>query len=530
MKVIRTDTLIIGCGIAGAVCALELAKSGFQVVVITNAERPDETATRYAQGGIAYPPIEGEARERFIKDIMEVGAGWCYEPAVRHLAERGCELIEKFLIEELEVPFDRDASGELDFAMEAGHPEVGHPELEHTAERILHVEDKTGLAIQERLAEALTKNPNISLINYVTAIELLNICYHTRDHSNLYRKTQCIGAYVYDRNTKEVYAVVAPYTVLATGGLGQLYQHTTNPEGSRGDGIAMAHRIGAKIINLEYIQFHPTTFYHKEAKRFLITQELRRGGARLINSRGEEFMHRYDKRRELATHDVVSRAIHQEMLTLGDPCVFLDVSHKPSQWIRTRFPYTFAQCLSYGVDMTKDPIPVVPAEHYSCGGVWVDLNGETSVPGLFAVGEVACSGVHGANRAIGTALLEGLVWGDSTARAIGRLLETKKDSLPEIKEWKYEREWVDPALICQDWIVIKQTMWNYVGLVRSMHRLERADKVLTGLGDEIEDFYKHAELSDELIGLRNAIQTANLIVRSAKNNPTGRGCHFMAEG
>lgn len=529
MKTIKTDCLIIGCGVAGSVCALELANAGFDVVLITSAEDPRETATRYAQGGIAYPPRETEAREQFVTDILEVGAGWCYEPAVHFFAEKGAELIEKFLIEYLQIPFDREAGGKLDFSIEAGHPEVGHPELEHPSDHILHVEDQTGLSIQEKLVEPLLKNPNINLLTSMTAIELLNLCYHTRDFNNLYKNPQCVGAYVYDHKSQQAFAIVAPYTVLATGGLGQLYQHTTNPERSRGDGIAMAFRIGAKIINLEYIQFHPTTFYHKAAKRFLITRELRRGGAKLINSKGEEFMSRYDNRKELAPHDVVSRAIHQEMLTLGDPYVLLDVSHKPSQWIRTRFPYTHAQCLNYGIDITKEPIPVVPAAHYSCGGVWVDLKGETSVPGLLSAGEVACTGVHGANRAAATSLLEGLVWGDSAAKAIGAYLKKEKLSMPVIKEWEHEYEKVDPALIYQDWIVIKQTMWNYVGLVRSTHRLERAEKVLSELGAEIESFYKHSMISDELIGLRNAIQTANLVVRAAKENRQSRGCHFIIE-
>jgi len=529
MKIIKTDCVVIGCGIAGSICALELANSGINVVLITNSDEPDETTTRYAQGGIVYPPREIEGRERFVADILEVGAGLCYEPAVRFLTEKGAEVVDKFLVEYLQIPFDRETGGKLDFTIEAGHPEVGHPEIEHPSELIIHVEDKTGLSIQEKLIDALLKHPNIDLLTCMTALDLLNLSYHTKELNNLYKNPQCIGAYIYDQKSKEVFAIVAPYTVLATGGLGQLYQHTTNPEGSRGDGIAMAFRMGAKIINLEYIQFHPTTFYHRDAKRFLITQELRRGGARLINSKGEEFMSRYDYRKELAPHDIVSRAIHQEMLSLGDPYVFLDISHKPDQWIRTRFPYTYSQCLSYGVDITKEPIPVVPAAHYSCGGVWVDLKGETSIPGLFAVGEVACSGVHGANRSAATALLEGLLWGESAAKAIGTELKGRKFSFPDIKERGYEQEKVDPALIYQDWLVIKQTMWNYVGLVRSMHRLERAEKVLSGLGTEIENFYKYSVISDELIGLRSAIQTANLIVHAAKDNRQSRGCHFIVD-
>src|SRR3972149_5923525 len=308
MKIIKTDCVVIGCGIAGSICALELANSGINVVLITNSDEPDETTTRYAQGGIVYPPREIEGRERFVADILEVGAGLCYEPAVRFLTEKGAEIVDKFLVEYLQIPFDRETGGKLDFTIEAGHPEVGHPEIEHPSELIIHVEDKTGLSIQEKLIDALLKHPNIDLLTCMTALDLLNLSYHTKELNNLYKKPQCIGAYIYDQKSKE-------------------------------------------------------------------------------------FMSRYDYRKELASHDIVSRAIHQEMLSLGDPYVFLDISHKPDQWIRTRFPYTYSQCLSYGVDITKEPIPVVPAAHYSCGGVWVDLKGETSIPGLFAVGEVACSGV-----------------------------------------------------------------------------------------------------------------------------------------
>jgi L-aspartate oxidase len=516
---VHTDVLVIGAGMAGAVTALEAADGGADVIVVQRTTDAKAANTFWAQGGIIYEGVD-DSPELLAADITAAGGGLCHPPAVRLVAETGPRLVRELLIERLGVEFDRAESGELDVTEEAAH----------ARRRIIHTQDRVGEAISERLAAALDAHPRVTVIRGAVAVDLLTLSHQSRNPLDVYEPLTCTGAYVLLIAEERVCTFLARETVLATGGLGQLFLHTTNPRGARGDGIAMAYRSGARLINLEYIQFHPTALYHETAPRFLISESVRGEGARLVLRDGTEFMQRHDERGSLAPRDIVARAIHEELLAGNEPCVFLDISHKPDDWIRTRFPRIYQQCLKYGIDMTREPIPVVPAAHYSCGGVATDLNGRTSIQGLRAVGEVACTGLHGANRLASTSLLEALVFGHTTGRDIPKALETSRaQPWPPIEPWVREREPIDPALILQDWLTIKYTMWNYVGLVRSEKRLRRAKQILRELQDEIEIFYARARMHDDLIGIRNGAQAALAILYAAMQNRTSRGCHYRVD-
>lgn len=516
---IETDVLIIGAGIAGAIAAITAADAGARVIILHRGREGGQANTYWAQGGIIYQG-EDDSPDLLARDIMEAGAGLCNPEAVRVVAERGPGLVKALLLDGLGVKFDRAADGRLDITDEAAH----------SRRRIIHAEDRTGMAISSGLARAMDERPNIRVLSGATAVDLLTLSHHSKRPLDIYAPPTCVGAYVFFQTDQRVRTLLARETILATGGMGQLFLHTTNPRGARGDGIAMAYRAGARLLNLEYVQFHPTAFYHETAPRFLISESLRGEGARLIRRDGEEFMERYDPRGTLAPRDIVARAIHEEMLTRSEPCVYLDISHRPAEWIRARFPGIHTQLLEYGVDITREPIPVVPAAHYSCGGVAVDLEGRTSIRRLRAIGEVACTGLHGANRLASTSLLEGLVFGRLAAEdVIRRLPETRAEEFPPIESWVDEREQIDPALILQDWLTIKYTMWNYVGLVRTGKRLRRARQILRELQTEIETFYGRARLNDDLIGLRNGAQAALAALFAATENRVSRGCHYRVD-
>ena len=354
--------------------------------------------------------------------------------------------------------------------------------------------------------------------------------FHSAERSTRHSEAKCFGAFVFDQNSKEVYPIFARRTVLATGGIGQIYLHNTNSKYSRGDGIALAYRAGCRLENLEYVQFHPTTFFHISARRFLISEALRGEGAVLLNQAGERFMFKYlpsYSTPELAPRDRVARAIHDEMLSTSEPCVYLDISHKPKEWIKERFPFVWRSCKQYGIDITEKPIPVVPGAHYHCGGVWTDLDGKTSVPNLYAVGEVACTGLHGANRLASTSLLEGLVWGATASDSIHSEISNEAfEGFPKIDPWKHESAHVDPAFLTQDWLTLRNTMWNYVGLVKTDARLSRAEGILHELNRGIESFYRKADLSDELIGLRHATLSALLVLEASQRNTKSLGCYL----
>jgi L-aspartate oxidase len=516
----KTDVLIIGSGLAGCAAALAAAKRGAAVTVVTKNVSPEEGNTFYAQGGIIYRGV-GDSPETLSKDIIEAGAGLCLPEAVELLSREGPRLCKELLVDELRVPFDEveDEEGEFHLTAEAAH----------SVPRILHHRDLTGQAIERAVIRALGEHRNVTVLTNMTAIDLLTLSHHSLTPQDIYWPPTCVGAYVLNQSSGEVVPILAKETIVATGGLGAIFLHTTNPPSARGDGIAMAYRAGARCVNLHYIQFHPTTLYHPSG-RFLISEALRGEGARLIDPPGREFMKEYHPAGSLAPRDVVARGIHQMMLETGAPCAYMDISQKPADWIRSRFPTIHARCLALGIDMTKEPIPVVPAAHYSCGGVAVDGWGRSSMRRLYAVGEVACTGVHGANRLASASLLECLVWGTRAGdQAAQQIAAGGSYDFPEISPWRDKREPADPALIAQDWLTIRQTMWNYVGLVRSSKRLDRAHEILRELQIEIERFYKQAEMTDAMIGLRNGVQTALAILLAATEARESRGCHCRVD-
>ena len=515
----QIDFLVIGSGIAGCVAALAAADLGVQVTLVTRAERLENTNTDRAQGGIIYRG-RNDSPDLLTKDVMEAGCGIGYEPAVRQLATRGPELVKEVLMERLGVPFDRSRNGGVDLTEEGAH----------SIPRIVHVADRTGQAIQECLSRAVSRHKNIQVRRRATAVDLLTLSHHSREAGDRYASPTCFGAYVLDQATGRVGAVRAKETLLATGGLGQIYQHTTNPAGARGDGIAMAYRAGARLLNLEYIQFHPTALYHRDARGFLISESMRGEGGELVTASGRPFMKKYHRLGSLAPRDIVARAIHDIMLTENEPCVYLDMTRKPAAWIRRRFPQICNQCKALGIDCAKEPIPVVPSAHYSCGGVWVDLGGRTTIDRLWAAGEVSCTGIHGANRLASTSLLEGLVWGHTVGeRAAARIAARRSYYTPRVEAWRHETEQVDPALIRQDWATVKNTMWNYAGLVRSERNMRRARRILRELQLEVDDFYARANLTDEMLGLRNGLQTALAVLYSAMENRRSCGSHYRVD-
>ncbi|MCX6121056.1 MAG: L-aspartate oxidase [Ignavibacteriales bacterium] len=516
---IETDVLVIGSGVAGSIAALQLADAGIHVVVATRASNPEESNTFYAQGGIVYEG-EGDSPELLTKDILHAGAGYCNPQAVELLAKEAPKLVRSLLLEKLAIPFDRTPTGELSLVLEGGH----------TVARILHAADSTGSLIEQHLIRALKSNSNITLLTGRTAVDLLTPAHHSKNRLSVYDPLSCNGAFLLDQESGQVQRVLARATILATGGLGQIFLRTTNPAGARGDGLSIAYRAGARVLNCEFVQFHPTAFYHQNAPFFLISEAVRGAGARLIDSTGKQFMQKYDPEwKDLAPRDVVARGIHQEMLTSDASNVFLDIaSYMPAENIRSHFPSIYLNCSQYGIDMTREPIPIVPAAHYFCGGVWADLWGRTTLNHLYAVGEVACTGLHGANRLASTSLLEGVVWGYKAAENF--LVTIKEHPQPvadNIPPWRETgTEIPDSALINQDMSVIKNIMWNYTGLIRTTERLLRAMRELRHLETEIERFYRAVKLTDDIIGLRNAVRAAIIVTISAWENKTSVGCHY----
>ena len=513
----QTDILIIGVGLAGITAAITAAKSGKKIILITKTKTIVSGNTPWAQGGIVYQGLN-DSTAKLKKDILSAGAGHCWEEAVDHLCEHGPKLVKDVLIDMLGVPFDTDHKNKVLKRVAEGA---------HSDARVIYHQDKTGRSIHSVALSYLEALANVAILTEHTAIDLLTFSHHSTESRDIYKKPACFGAMVLNNKNNEVIPILASKTILATGGLGQLFLHTTNPKEATGDGIAMAWRAGARCFNLHYVQFHPTALYHPTG-RFLISEALRGEGGKLLNAKREEFMSFYHKLGALAPRDVVSRAIHMQMIKEEASCMFLDITHQEAPWIKKRFPTIHAYCLSKGIDITTEAIPIVPAAHYSCGGVGVNLVGKTSLKRLYAIGEIACSGLHGANRLASTSLLECLVWGYFAGKDA---IEDKDDAeyFPQMHSWQQGTTKIDRARIAQEWLTIKNTMWNLAGLMRSQEKLHSAMNILRNLQSEVEKLYQNSRLDHNIITLRNGAQTALALVASSIEARESKGTHYVED-
>jgi L-aspartate oxidase len=525
MKV-KTDFLIIGSGVAGLTFALKVADFG-SVAIITKKAVMD-TNTAQAQGGIASVFGKLDSFDLHIRDTLVAGDGLCNREVVEMVVRNGPERIHELI--DMGVRFnlaerqrDKGEGISLDLGREGGHSE----------KRIVHAEDMTGRELERVLVDHVKRHQNIKLYENHIAIDL--ITFSTRMKRGQITTTHedfCCGAYVLDRDNNQVKTFSAEITLLATGGSGKVYLYTSNPDVAAGDGIAMAYRAGATAANLEFVQFHPTCLYHPDAKNFLISEAVRGEGATLIDSAGNAFMGKYDPLKDLACRDVVARAIDHELKKSGDDSVFLDISHKESEFIKKRFPNLYKQCLSFGIDMTKEPIPVVPAAHYMCGGVVTDIYGRTDIKKLYAVGEAACTGLHGANRLASNSLIEALVYAHQAAKqAVIEINTSNFKSTPELFLWDEvgTSDSDELIMVSHNWDEIRRFMWNYVGIVRSNKRLERAWRRIEIIQKEIQDYYWNFKVTPDLIELRNLAMVAELIVRCAMHRKESRGLHYNIE-
>ena len=520
-----TDVLIVGAGAAGLAAALRIA-DGARVLVLSK-DGIEGGSTNRAQGGIAAVTHPGDSVARHVHDTIRAGAGLCDPEIVRFVVERGPRAIKR-LVEYGLVPDRRGA--EFHLTREGGH----------TERRVLHVADRTGQAIERTLVEQASAHPNIALLTDRVAIDVITAEKFGLGHN------RALGAYVYNRSTEAVELIRAPHVVLATGGASKVYLYTSNPDGATGDGIAMAWRAGCRVANMEFNQFHPTCLYssrgaspsrspaegsHSAMRSFLISEAVRGEGGRLLLPDGEPFMERFDDRGELASRDIVARAIDHEIKRLGVDCVFLDISHRSADFIESHFPTIRARCLDAGIDITREPIPVVPAAHYTCGGVVVDRFGATDVDGLHAIGETAHTGLHGANRLASNSLLECMVLAESAAERILESLAEGRPSVPALPAWDESRvtDSDEDVVLAHNWLELRRFMWDYVGIVRTNKRLERAWHRIELLKREVHDYYANHRVSPDLIELRNLIHVAELMVRCARSRRESRGLHHTLD-
>jgi L-aspartate oxidase len=504
------DVLIIGSGLAGLSLALRLAPQ-LRIALVTKHELLDG-ASNWAQGGIAAVLDSADSVEHHIRDTKVAGAGLCNEEAVRFVIERGRRSVEWLVGQGVEFTRDEDKREELHLTREGGH----------SHRRIVHAADATGHAVQKTLVGQVKSHPNIDVLEWHIAIDLITSAKLGKAGN------RCLGAYVFDKRSGKVKTIAARHTALASGGAGKVYLYTTNPDTATGDGIAMGWRAGVPVANMEFIQFHPTCLYHPHAKSFLISEAVRGEGGLLKLPTGDRFMPRHDERAELAPRDIVARAIDFEIKKHGLDFVNLDITHRGADFIKAHFPNIHAKCLELGIDITKEPIPVVPAAHYTCGGLVSDLHARTALAGLYALGEVACTGLHGANRLASNSLLECLVFSESAAEDI---MATAAPVVPTLPEWDESRvtDADEEVVIAHNWDELRRSMWSYVGIVRTTKRLERARHRIELLQREINEFYSTFRVTNDLIELRNLVLTAELIVNCAQSRKESRGLHFSVD-
>lgn len=513
------DVLIIGSGAAGLTLALSLPKT--MKIAILSKKELNEGSTIYAQGGISAVLDASDSFESHIADTLDSGAGLCVESTVRHVVNNGPQAIEWLI--NAGVPFTREDkttnnTKQLHLTRESGH----------TNRRIAHATDATGKAIEDTLVSAVTASKNISLHEHNIAVDLIT----TRKLPAIeHRDNRCLGAYVLDVKKQQVNTFRAHFTILATGGASKVYLYTSNPDGASGDGIAMGWRAGCRVANMEFMQFHPTCLYHPHAKSNLITEAVRGEGGKLLLPDGTRFMKNFDDRLELAPRDIVARSIDHEMKRLGIDSVFLDISHKSTNFIQNHFPNVSAMCHSFGYNMAKEPVPIVPAAHYTCGGLMVNHAGHTDVSNLYAIGETSFTGLHGANRMASNSLLECVVYGQSTAKDIIAQLDTIKSYDASIPDWDESRvtDSDERVVINHNWDEVRRFMWDYVGIVRTSKRLQRARNRIDTLLAEIDEYYSNFRISSDLIELRNLAEVSRLIIRSAQQRKESRGLHYTLD-
>ncbi len=513
------DVLVVGSGIAGLSFALKVASHGYRVCILTKKTRA-ESNTNYAQGGIAAVTSNSDDFETHVTDTIEAGDGLCRMETVRRVVAEGPARVEEMA--KLGVAFSRLDDGRVSLGKEGGH----------SKRRILHVEDVTGKAVEEALLQAASKSANVEILEHHLAIDLITTRKMKKfGFNDLDASNRVLGLYALDARSGKVRVFQAPAVMLATGGVGMVYQYTTNPAIATGDGIAMAYRAGAEVRNMEFVQFHPTALFTADGDRFLVSEAVRGEGAILRTPKGEAFMERYHPRKDLAPRDVVARAIDSEMKRSGAQHLFLDITGRSAEDLRKRFPNIYQHCAEKGIFIEKDPIPVVPAAHYLCGGVLTNLEGETTLKGLYACGEVACTGLHGANRLASNSLLEALVLAHRGAGAVETFLREQTPAIPHLPEWVdgNVQDSDEGVVLSHNWDELRRTMWDYVGIVRTTKRLERARTRVSNLSREIHDYYWNFKMDARLVELRNLIQIAELIVECALQRKESRGLHHTLD-